>query len=177
MRRTLGRILPWWFFVVVITLLYCLHAVTGLNNPPLFAFASVLSMPLAVTNGFVKHTMRQAFSRSSRQLPTSTSPVSSSSQQLAPQHATSRVLPRMASTSSKGGGGKARASPAASPAIAPAESTRSSGPSERDPAAPEPSARRSYIPSGYRGVVGGPKGKWKARISSKGGLRQLGTFG
>lgn len=34
-----------------------------------------------------------------------------------------------------------------------------------------------YRPSGYRGVQGGPKGKWKAQIVSKGGLRQLGTFG
>lgn len=44
----------------------------------------------------------------------------------------------------------------------------------------EPARRRSssrYIPSGYRGVVGGPKGKWKARIVSKGGVRHLGTFG
>lgn len=34
-----------------------------------------------------------------------------------------------------------------------------------------------YRPSAYRGVQGGPKGKWKAQIVSKGGLRQLGTFG
>lgn len=38
-------------------------------------------------------------------------------------------------------------------------------------------ASSRYIPSDYRGVRGGPKGKWKARIVSKGGLRQLGTFG
>lgn len=37
-------------------------------------------------------------------------------------------------------------------------------------------ASSRYIPSSYRGVRGGPKGKWKARIVSKGGLRQLGTF-
>lgn len=44
----------------------------------------------------------------------------------------------------------------------------------------EPSRRRAssrYIPSDYRGVVGGPKGKWKARITSKGGVKHLGTFG
>lgn len=33
-----------------------------------------------------------------------------------------------------------------------------------------------YIPSDFRGVRGGPKGKWKARLVSKGQLRQLGTF-
>lgn len=45
----------------------------------------------------------------------------------------------------------------------------------------EPSSRRrassSYVSSDYRGVIGGPKGKWKARIVSKGGVRHLGTFG
>lgn len=38
-------------------------------------------------------------------------------------------------------------------------------------------ASSSYVSSDYRGVIGGPKGKWKARIVSKGGVRHLGTFG
>ena len=37
-------------------------------------------------------------------------------------------------------------------------------------------ASSRYIPSDFRGVRGGPKGKWKARLVSKGQLRQLGTF-
>lgn len=37
-------------------------------------------------------------------------------------------------------------------------------------------ASTRYIPSNFRGVWGGPKGKWKARLVSKGQLRQLGTF-
>ncbi|CAM9511477.1 unnamed protein product [Ectocarpus sp. 12 AP-2014] len=37
-------------------------------------------------------------------------------------------------------------------------------------------ASTRYIPSDFRGVWGGPKGKWKARLVSKGKLRQLGTF-
>ncbi|CAM9602446.1 unnamed protein product, partial [Ectocarpus sp. 4 AP-2014] len=37
-------------------------------------------------------------------------------------------------------------------------------------------ASTRYIPSDFRGVWGGPKGKWKARLVSKGQLRQLGTF-
>ncbi|CAN0541567.1 unnamed protein product, partial [Ectocarpus sp. 12 AP-2014] len=37
-------------------------------------------------------------------------------------------------------------------------------------------ASTRYIPSDFRGVWGGPKGKWKARVVSKGQLRQLGTF-
>lgn len=37
-------------------------------------------------------------------------------------------------------------------------------------------AASRYIPSDFRGVWGGAKGKWKARLVSKGQLRQLGTF-
>lgn len=37
-------------------------------------------------------------------------------------------------------------------------------------------ASSRYISSDYRGVQGGPKGKWKARIVSNGGSKQLGTF-
>ncbi|CAM9848106.1 unnamed protein product, partial [Hapterophycus canaliculatus] len=37
-------------------------------------------------------------------------------------------------------------------------------------------AASQYVPSDFRGVWGGAKGKWKARLVSKGQLRQLGTF-
>lgn len=160
MERTLGL---WWAFVVAAYFPYatCL-------TPPSLAFAS---MPVVIANGFVKKALfdpstRHVLSRSSR--PLSTLPLTSQPQR------THILQCRATSSSASSRGRRARASP---PAAGVQRGGR--GSSRRSSSAPAStsSARRSYVSSDYRGVVGGPKGMWKARISSKGGLRQLGTFG
>lgn len=146
---------------------------------PCPSVAFVASMPLAITNGFVQRAFSCGFRNATRHHRLSSN-LSRSSRQLstASRCQRTRILQRAAtSSSSQGSRTPASRGPRASSGVERkgdrATSSSTSG-KRRAPGSRRPSA---YVPSDYRGVVGGSRGKWKARIVSKGGLRQLGTFG